>query len=197
MSMDRRVPRWHREHQALRFEAKAKSVLEAYSFQSFSVGEVFTAAKASQIEVNIRDHVHGVSSGLSAPASNAARVKRTAGDMTTTSTSLTDLTGATATLTTAANPALVGQSCTATHSASDGFVTYNVVVDGTVDNGTTGITAQCYSATALMNMSFMHPTAVLSAASHTLKMQWKTTAGTATTSANAGTAHTFHASEMH
>lgn len=37
----------------------------AYSFQTFSIGEVFTAAKANQIEVNVRDHVHG-SGGVAA-----------------------------------------------------------------------------------------------------------------------------------
>ncbi len=34
----------------------------AYSFQTFAVGEVLTAAKMDQVEVNIRDHQHGVSS---------------------------------------------------------------------------------------------------------------------------------------
>lgn len=34
----------------------------AYSFQTFSVGEVLAASKMNQVEVNIRDHVHGVSS---------------------------------------------------------------------------------------------------------------------------------------
>lgn len=32
----------------------------AYSFQTFSVGQVLTAAQVNQIEVNVRDHVHGV-----------------------------------------------------------------------------------------------------------------------------------------
>lgn len=31
----------------------------AYSFQTFAVGQVLTAAQISQTEVNIRDHVHG------------------------------------------------------------------------------------------------------------------------------------------
>src|SRR5947209_6129671 len=33
----------------------------AYSFQTYSVGQVYTAAAANQTEVNIRDHVHGES----------------------------------------------------------------------------------------------------------------------------------------
>ena len=32
----------------------------AYSFQTFSVGQIFTAGQANQIEANTRDHVHGV-----------------------------------------------------------------------------------------------------------------------------------------
>jgi len=31
----------------------------AYTFQTFSLGNVLTAAQLNQIEVNIRDHVHG------------------------------------------------------------------------------------------------------------------------------------------
>lgn len=34
----------------------------AYSFQTFTVGQVLTAAQVSQIEINIRDHVHGAAS---------------------------------------------------------------------------------------------------------------------------------------
>ena len=34
----------------------------AYSFQTFSIGEVLAASKMDQIEVNIRDHQHGLSS---------------------------------------------------------------------------------------------------------------------------------------
>ena len=33
----------------------------AYSFQTFTVAEVLTASKMNQVEVNIRDHQHGVS----------------------------------------------------------------------------------------------------------------------------------------
>lgn len=36
----------------------------AYSFQTFSVGQVLTASQMNQVEVNIRDHLHGTSSVL-------------------------------------------------------------------------------------------------------------------------------------
>lgn len=39
----------------------------SYLFQTFTVGEVLAAAKLNQVEVNIRDHVHGVA-GVSALA---------------------------------------------------------------------------------------------------------------------------------
>lgn len=51
-----------------------------YSYQTFSSGQILTAAQAQQCEVNIRDHVHGISGsvqnvGLNWPISsiNAAR----------------------------------------------------------------------------------------------------------------------------
>lgn len=31
----------------------------AYSFQTFSVNQIFTSSQANQIEVNVRDHAHG------------------------------------------------------------------------------------------------------------------------------------------
>jgi hypothetical protein len=46
----------------------------AYSFQTFTVGQVLTAAQTNQVEVNIRDHVHGVD-GVSM-ATRVAFIKR-------------------------------------------------------------------------------------------------------------------------
>lgn len=46
----------------------------AYSFQTFTVGQVLMAAQTNQIEVNIRDHVHGVA-GV-AMATRIAKVTR-------------------------------------------------------------------------------------------------------------------------
>ena len=40
----------------------------AYSFQTFSVGQVATAAQMNQIEVNVRDHGHGLAGvGMAIP----------------------------------------------------------------------------------------------------------------------------------
>jgi hypothetical protein len=39
----------------------------AYSFQTFAVNEILTSTKMNQIEVNVRDHVHGVSGVAALP----------------------------------------------------------------------------------------------------------------------------------
>lgn len=44
----------------------------AYSFQTFSVNEVLTATKMNQVEVNIRDHVHGSAGVVSIAAGGLA-----------------------------------------------------------------------------------------------------------------------------
>lgn len=135
-------------------------------------------------------------SGTIALVPVADRVQTTSGTITTTSTSLVDLTGATVTMTTGANRVLVGQTCTASHGSADGFVTYNVDIDGTLQFGTAGIQGQAYAGTAQFNMSFQYLTAALSAASHTIKVQWKTNTGTASTLATSATAYTFSAVEQ-
>lgn len=124
------------------------------------------------------------------------RVQRTSANVTTTSTSLVDLTGATVTLTTGANPVLVGQACQSSNSGGDGFCYFNIDIDGTLQMGTTGIGLQTYSATASSNSSFSFLTAALTAASHTIKMQWRVSAGTGTVFASAATAHTFFVAEV-
>lgn len=46
----------------------------AYSFQTFSLNQVLTAAQMNQVEVNIRDHQHGVA-GVSALAGTQAQME--------------------------------------------------------------------------------------------------------------------------
>lgn len=46
----------------------------AYVFQTFTVGQVLTAAQMNQVEVNVRDHVHG-QNGVSAVNLPAARMR--------------------------------------------------------------------------------------------------------------------------
>ena len=46
-------------------------VCPAYSFQTFTVGQVLTASQVNQLEVNVRDHQHGVSSVFNQAATQA------------------------------------------------------------------------------------------------------------------------------
>ena len=115
---------------------------------------------------------------------NASRVQRTAGDVTTTSTSLVDFTGATVTITTAANPVHITWTATCSNSTTDTNVNYNVDIDGTLQMGTTGLPAEAGAANKNKICSFSHQTAALTAASHTIKLQWSVAAGTGTTLCN-------------
>lgn len=72
-------------------------------------------------------------------ATVADRVYRTAGDVTTTSTSLVDFTGASITLTTGANPVLAGFIGNCNNSGAGSEAVFNVDVDGTDEIGTSGI----------------------------------------------------------
>lgn len=110
------------------------------------------------------------------------RVHSTGGNVTTASTSFTDLTGATVTLTTGARPCVV-EFMLAGFSNTTGATTYfDIAVDGTLQGGSQGL-AQFTQTTANVDehtIPLVYLTAALSAASHTIKVQWKVTAGTTT-----------------
>ncbi len=112
-------------------------------------------------------------------------VKLTGGDITTASASFVDLTGATVTITTGATRCMVSFSGAFTINAiATGFVT--LLIDGVNQGGTQGIVAVTIASSGfLTNVSFQFTTtAVLSAGSHTFKIQWRTQTGTATMSAS-------------
>jgi len=137
-----------------------------------------------------RDHVHGAGA---APV--FGRVVRTAGDITTTSTVLEDLTGATLTLTTGAFPlqyALVGV-CMVDQIIG---VWINVELDGGLLLGSDGIGIYIPVSGNYVNASFSGQTAALSAASHTILVQWKIGAGTGTMRASTNQANTWSAFEI-
>jgi hypothetical protein len=109
----------------------------------------------------------------------AVTVKDTAGgaDLTTTSTSFTDVTGATATLTTAAVRCMVMVSVMCNNSNAGQAVYFDVDIDGTrFANTTNGIAGMV--GTVRMPVAFTFFTNVLTAASHTIKLQWRVTANT-------------------
>ena len=124
------------------------------------------------------------------------RVLRTAGNITTTSTSLTDVTGATVTITTGVYPVAYGTYQQVTHSATAGQTAYNINIDGSLQLGTVGLDIQNSVAGWQENGSFSGLSAALSAGSHTIKMQWRVLSGTGTIFANSAVSHLFYAYEV-
>ena len=124
------------------------------------------------------------------------RVVRTAGDITTTSTSLVDVTGATVTFTTGAFPVAVGCAISSRNSSVTDSTSFNVNLDAALELGTTGLANSAFTANLNFNASFTHQTAALTAASHTLKLQWLVSAGTGTIEASSTRAFSFWANEI-
>jgi hypothetical protein len=125
----------------------------------------------------------------------SGRVLRSAGAITTTSTSLVDLTGATLTLTTGAFPLAYSFACNVRISTA-GRITLNVDLGGALQLGSAGIGSYIATADDVTNMSFSGMTADLSAGSNTIKVQWKTGAGTATMDADSGAHYLWAAHEI-
>jgi hypothetical protein len=119
-------------------------------------------------------------------SATGSKVTLTSGDVSTASTSLVDLTGATITITTAASRYLLIFSCTTSNTSADVQHTFNFAVDGTLQFGTAGMATNVSDAGGSENDGFTmtYLTDVLSAASHTFKVQWKVSAGTGTVRAN-------------
>jgi hypothetical protein len=98
----------------------------------------------------------------------------------TTSTSFADISGVTITrVVNASKVDVMFTGSIATAAAATFFVT--LLIDGVnVGDATTGITGAQFTAAGGCNFSFTYPTDVLTAASHTWKLQWKTSASTIT-----------------
>ena len=126
---------------------------------------------------------------------NAGRVSRTAGNVTTTSTTFVDFTGATLTFTTAANPILMGfiGACQINDAAAN--LRMNFDIDGTLVLAADGVPL----AQAIINERQLCSVTVLSAAqtaaSHTVKFQWLTSVGTASIECDSTQACVFWAME--
>lgn len=138
-------------------------------------------------------HKHGMpAAGGTAPV--FGRVVRTAGNITTTSTSLVDVTGATVTFTTGAFPVQFAAAQSSDLSVVDDYW-FNVDVDsGTLMFGAIGL--YVHASSSIEPSSFSGQTAALSAASHTIKEQWRVGAGTATLRADSNYAHMWSAHEI-
>jgi len=114
----------------------------------------------------------------------SASYKRTAGDYTTTSTTFVDVdsTNFSLTFTTGARRVMLGLVGSCASSGTNSSVVFDVTVDGARQGGTSwGMQrTQIYTATAVVDCSFVFVTDALSAASHTFKLQWRASADTAT-----------------
>jgi hypothetical protein len=106
---------------------------------------------------------------------------RTSGDLTTASTSFVDATGLTTTITTGAHRCLVFLQASGNNSANNGNTATDLAIDGTRQGGGYGLAvANSPAAAGNGNLGFVYLTSALSAASHTLKIQWRVDAGTGT-----------------
>ena len=133
---------------------------------------------------------------LDIPTAAYGRVVRTAGTITTTSTSLVDLPDATITFTTGAFPISVGGVFNSFHGTLGGEIRFNIDIDGALQLGTTGALTQVPVANYSQPISLIYQSAALSAASHTMKIQWSTNAGTAYVSGTTSIPYVFSAQEI-
>jgi hypothetical protein len=111
------------------------------------------------------------------------RVSRTSGDVTTTSTTFVDLTGASITMTTGAHSCMVTFISACEGNGTTPFdICVDIDVDGTrMSGGTHGLYDwQILTANRRHPVGLVAVTAALTAASHTFKVQWRVTAGTGT-----------------
>ena len=111
--------------------------------------------------------------GGSFPTLAAGKVSLTSGNLTTTSATFVDATGLTVTLTTGARRCLVTLSCTVSNNGAGAVSGLDIAVDGTRQGGSLGLVDINASANFDQNGGIAFVTDVLSAASHTIKVQFK------------------------
>jgi hypothetical protein len=107
-------------------------------------------------------------------------VTRTAGDLSTTSTAWVDATSLTITMTTGARRCLVIVSLVLKQATINANAMVDVAVDGTRLGQDYGLQGVGGPANVTAPISIVRLTPVLTAASHTIKVQWRVDAGTGT-----------------
>jgi hypothetical protein len=122
-----------------------------------------TAALTSPIQTQLAAGYHQANKAVD----TAAR--------TTTSTSFVDMTGMSIVLTTAAKRVLIGFNAAVFGSSPDFLLEFEVTIDGAAQGGgTLGISIwELPAASKTFTVSFTYLSAVLTAAEHTFKIQWK------------------------
>lgn len=111
-----------------------------------------------------------------------SKITKTNGDFATTSTSFVDVTGLTATITTAARRAQISFIGNVTNdTGGDAHTCVTLLIDGVNQGGTDGLVINHPDTGRRQNASFTLPSDVLTAGSHTFKIQLKVrTGGTGT-----------------
>jgi len=124
------------------------------------------------------------------------RAIRTAGNVSTTSTSLVDLTGASITISTGANPINFSSCYTIRNNTVGADMVFNFTIDNALQLGSDGL-IQDQAASSQWNMiSPQGQSAVLSAGSHTIKQKWRVGGGTALLLANGSEGGMFFVNEI-
>jgi len=160
---------------------------------------VFTVASPnSNVDrvLTLPDETGTVATVENLPAAAYGRVVRTAGTITTTSTSLVDVTGASITFTTGAFPVAYGAIQAVDNNTLGANIRFNVNIDGVLQLGAIGLFTNQEVAGYSQNGSFTGQSAELTAASHTIKEQWSVGSNTGSIRADANSAHLFYAHEI-
>mgnify|MGYP001583318534 FL=1 len=131
-----------------------------------------------------------------APAPVFGRVVRTAGNLTTSSVSLVDLTDASITLTTGARPVHVSFTGSAFNDTAGAVIFFNVDIDGTKLLGTEGLYIREISGSYSLSVGLNVDSAVLTAGSHTIKIQWYVSSGTGLVRASSANPYVFSVHEI-
>lgn len=134
-------------------------------------------------------------------AASSSRVLLTSGDVTTGSSTLVNLTGASVTITTRGNPVLLGFSATGNSNTMSTVVGFNLLVDSIPQLGSGNTDGWAWTQnTGSQNYlySWQYMTAALPAGSHTFQVQWRVSGGaTATIEASSSRPLHFWAMEAH
>jgi len=123
------------------------------------------------------------------------RVVRTSGTVSTTSTSLVDLTGASITLTTGAFPVHLSFASTWYNDTDSQAIYINAEIDGVLELGTNGIVDND-TFNQENNASFSIDSAALTAASHTFKIKFKVSGGVGFITGSSSNAYNFSVHEI-
>ena len=122
-----------------------------------------------------------------------SRILYTGGNFTTTSTSFVDVdtTNARITITTGANPCLVGYIASVTNDTTGQGIFLDLEIDGVRQSGVAnGLVSLEVSASNVPQLSsFVYQTTTLTAASHTFDLQWRVSGNTGTMIAGVSSFH--------